>query len=141
MGRAGDVPSSGMDEERDARGGRPRSFRDLRVWQEAIALARDVLAAVERLPVGHGALGDQAIRAATSVHANIAEGAGHHSTREFLRYLRIARASLAELESHTAFLLAAALVPAVEAEAIETRRRHVQRLLTGLVRSLETPRT
>ena len=87
----------------------------------------------------HASLADQTVRAAASVHANIAEGAGHASRREYLRYARIAHASLAELESHVALLAAAGIVGPTLARAIDVRRRHVQQLLRGLIRSLGRP--
>ena len=42
----------------------------------------------------------QAQRAASSIPANIVEGCGHDSPREFARYLRQAIASANELEYH-----------------------------------------
>ena len=76
-----------------------RSFRDLRVWQ----LAMDLVEAVYRLTRAfpkHEVYGltSQMQRAAVSVPSNIAEGHTREHRREFLHYLSMAQASLAEVQ-------------------------------------------
>src|SRR3954470_4803792 len=76
-------------------------YRNLRVWKLSHALVLDVHGVVRRT---RGAellsLRSQMLRAAMSIPANIVEGSGHLSTREFIRFLRIASASASELEYH-----------------------------------------
>jgi four helix bundle protein len=111
-------------------------FRGLRVWQEAVALADDVEALAEALPPERASLADQMRRAARSVHANIAEGSGRHTPREFARALDIARGSLRELESDILTLEPLALVSRESVAGARTRIVHVARLLAGLLRRL-----
>ncbi len=74
---------------------------ELRAWQEAAAVAADVIRIAGRLRgPGSRALADQLVRAAQSVPANIAEGYGRGITNDGARFLLIARGSAAELESH-----------------------------------------
>jgi four helix bundle protein len=71
------------------------SFRDLRVWQEAMILAREIYkitAGFQRHEV-YG-LSQQLRRAAVSVASNIAEGKGHLSDKEFVHFLFHERGSL-----------------------------------------------
>ena len=71
-----------------------RSYRDLEVWQQSMELAEVVWRLAARFP-GEERFGmtSQLRRAATSVPANIAEGAERHGTREFLQFLGIASGS------------------------------------------------
>ncbi len=81
--------------------GEMRNFRRLDVWQRAHHLALDIHRTADGLSGRHRfGLGDQITRAAMSIPANIAEGAGRESVREFRRFLTIALGSAAELESH-----------------------------------------
>ena len=78
-----------------------RNFRRLDVWQRSHRLALDVNQMADGFRGRHRfGLGDQITRAAMSVPANIAEGAGRESVKEFRRFLTIALGSAAELESH-----------------------------------------
>ena len=76
------------------------SFRDLRVWQEAMKLASATYRVTAEFP-NHELYGlsQQMRRAAVSVPSNIAEGKGHYSDREFKHFLFHARGSLLELET------------------------------------------
>jgi hypothetical protein len=68
------------------------TFQDLRVWQEAMDLTEEIYRATIDFPK-HELYGltSQMRRAAVSVPSNIAEGKGHHSDPEFVRFLFHAR--------------------------------------------------
>jgi four helix bundle protein len=78
-----------------------KRLEDLVVWQLACQL-RDGIGAA--LLVGTGArdwnFRGQIERSSRSVTANIAEGFGYFKPRPFAKYLRIARASAMETQSH-----------------------------------------
>jgi four helix bundle protein len=116
-----------------------RSFRGLRVWQEAKGLARDVYLLVGGIPGAHASLADQIRRAAVSVPANIAEGTSRPSRREFARFLHIARGSLTELESHLDIASAVGVVRPEAARSLQARIRRVSQLLAGLLHALAPP--
>ena len=81
-------------------------------------------------------LGSQLTRAAFSIPANIAEGAGRESVKEFRRYPTIALGSASELENH--------LLVAGELGLLHDAPRHlqelseIQRMLTGLRRNVRS---
>jgi four helix bundle protein len=78
-----------------------RNHRDLLVWKESVALAVLVYRVTESFPRSKiFGLTSQIRRAASSVPANIAEGAGRTGTPELLRFLSIASGSLSELDTH-----------------------------------------
>ena len=75
-------------------------FRDLIVWQKAMDLAIEVYSLTKFLPKEETyALSDQLRRAAVSIPSNIAEGQGRITTKEFIRFLSMARGSLWELST------------------------------------------
>jgi len=78
-----------------------RDFRELKVWHKAHALTLDVYRATRTFPREElYSLTNQMRRAAVSIGANIAEGAGKNSRPEFARFLCIALGSASELEYH-----------------------------------------
>lgn len=82
-----------------------QGYKELYVWRESVAFVPDVYAAIQSFPPHEKfALADQMRRAAVSIPANIAEGQAKEYPKEFLRHLRIAKGSLAEL--HTLFIIA-----------------------------------
>jgi four helix bundle protein len=84
-------------------------------------------------------LTSQTRRSAVSVPSNIAEGQGRGSSRDFARFLAVARGSLCELE--TQLLLGARLkyVDGAVIDALLKQAGTVGRLLNGLLRSIAPP--
>lgn len=74
------------------------SFEDLEVWQKAVDFAVSVIDIAEIMNTNrnHCRLIEQLESSVTSISANIAEGKGRNSKREFIQYLYIARGSLFE---------------------------------------------
>ncbi len=72
-------------------------FKQLTVWRKSIDFADVVYTETEDFPK-HEQYGlcSQMRRAAVSIGSNIAEGQAHHSHKDFIRFLRIARGSIAE---------------------------------------------
>lgn len=70
------------------------------VWKDAVALVHQVYEFSAAFPQDERfGLISQMRRSAISVPSNIAEGAARGSDKDFLRFLYIARGSLAELET------------------------------------------
>ena len=74
------------------------SFEDLDVWQKSIDFAVSVIGIADTMNSdrNHYRLIEQLESSATSISANIAEGKGRNSKKEFIQYLYIARGSLFE---------------------------------------------
>lgn len=79
-----------------------KSFRDLKVWQVASELARDISTKlVPEFPKEDKyRLGDQIIRSSRSVPAQISEGFRKSSLKEKSHYYEIALSSNEETENH-----------------------------------------
>ena len=75
-------------------------YRKLKAWEHAQRLALECSRAARRFPdYEQQILADQLRRACYSVPLNVAEGATRKGSKEFRRYLDVAKASLAELET------------------------------------------
>jgi four helix bundle protein len=85
-----------------------KDFTDLRVWRNSMDLAEEVYRLTWTFPKQEQyGLSNQLQRAAVSIPSNIAEGHGRSQSGEYVRFLNIARGSLAEVK--TQLLLAARL--------------------------------
>jgi four helix bundle protein len=79
---------------------RIESYRDLIAWQKAMDLVDVIYRATAEFPRREiFGLTSQMRRAAVSVPSNIAEGYSRRRPVEYVRFVDIARASLAELET------------------------------------------
>ena len=75
-------------------------FEDIIAWQKARILVREIYAVSSVPPFANDfRFRDQIRAAAVSAMCNIAEGAESGSTKEFIRFLNIAKASSGEVRS------------------------------------------
>jgi four helix bundle protein len=115
-----------------------RSFRDLEVWQIAMDLVVSVYKVANRFPSSEKfELSAQVRRAAVSVPSNIAEGhAQRRSRKTYLRHVRIALGSLAELDTDIELAVRLQMVSALDVQSVVVEIRRTGQLLHGLARAL-----
>jgi len=79
----------------------PKNYKELDVWRRSLRLTIELYKVTRGFPEDEKfGLVSQIRRAAASIPANIAEGWGRGSTKEYIKFLLIARGSLNELETH-----------------------------------------
>jgi four helix bundle protein len=114
------------------------SYRELNVWQKAIDLVAESYRFSAAFPKAETyGLISQVRRAAVSIPANIAEGYGRGSRKEYLQFLLVAQGSLKELETH--FIIAERLGYATKAQTARmlTQTDEIGRMLGGLIRKFK----
>ena len=113
------------------------SFRDLRVWQQAIDLAIATYRVTGFFPKHElYGLAQQMRRAAVSIGSNIAEGKGRRSDKEFRHFLFNARGSLLELETQLLIAFKLEYLPEKEWNKLQVQATQIGRALAGLLNSL-----
>jgi four helix bundle protein len=115
-----------------------RSYRDLRVWNEAMELAAECYRMTRSFPREEmfGMI-SQIRRAAASVPANIAEGYGRESTGSYVQFLKNAQGSLKELETHVLLAVKVDVMSRDRAAPALERAEAVGKMLRGLIRSVK----
>jgi four helix bundle protein len=118
---------------------RLQSYRELRVWQQAMLLAemayRHTTGFLKHELFG---LTAQTRRAAASIPVNIAEGYGRGSRGSYVQFPRIAQGSCNELETHVLFAnrILGAMIP--RPEPVLDLADAVGKMLRGLLQSLQS---
>lgn len=112
-----------------------KTFKDLIAWQKGKSLAVLTYQETRNMPPSEQfGLTMQMRRAAVSIPSNIAEGFGRESRKDLLKFLRVARGSLNELETQHEV--------AVELDLLKSQMEMINlihetdRVLQGLIRSL-----
>ena len=111
-----------------------RSYRDLQVWQRAMDVAVDTYELTKAYPREElFGLTAQSRRAASSIAANIAEGYGRATKASYLSFLRIARGSLKELETHLILAGRVGLTASETVGPLLEKTDELGRMLHGLI--------
>jgi four helix bundle protein len=114
-----------------------QNYRDLGVWQKAIALSVACYRVTSGFPKEEMyGMTAQIRRASVSVAANIAEGHGREHTRTFIQFLRISQGSLKELETHLILAEQVGLLSSGEVQPLCASSDEVGRMLRAIRYSL-----
>lgn len=109
-------------------------FESLEVWKRSCSLAARVYEVLAR-KTDFGLI-NQMQRAAVSIPSNIAEGY-ERSTKDFIRMLRIAAGSAAELRTQAYIACKIKLISIDERKEITTETKQIAKMIAGLIRSKE----
>ncbi len=113
-------------------------FQQLDVYKVTIEFIAVTEAIIERLPRGRAYLADQLQRAATSIAANIGEGAGEKQSAEKVRFYRMARRSAFECAALLDVLNVHHLADETELRAAEQLLQRIGAMLTRLTTTKQT---
>jgi four helix bundle protein len=119
------------------------SFRKQLLWRKAQDFAADIARLTVELPADRATtvIGNQLLRAASSISANIAEGFGRYSQPAYRNHLSIARGSAFESESWLDLLHRRGYLTDAAFETLLAACDELQSLLTLRMKSLSDGKT
>ena len=114
------------------------SYRDLRVWQQAMELVVTIYAETQVFPTEERyGLTSQMRRAAVSIPSNIAEGKGRSTDRDRALFFCHARGSLLELETQIQIAERLSYTTPERAMPLAKQCAEVGRMLNSLIQSIK----
>jgi four helix bundle protein len=116
--------------------GTGRGCESLEAWRYADDLAVQMFHVAAKLSMPPRVLNSQIIRAATSAPANISEGYGRASRKEFQQYLAVAHSSLYEVAYFLHFLHRVGAIDDERYVHLDEACHRASRLVFGLMRSV-----
>jgi four helix bundle protein len=115
-----------------------RPHHSLDVWKKAVDLTVEIYELTENFPKEEKfGLTSQIRRASVSIAANIAEGAGRQSSKEFYRFLSIAQGSTSEVETELLIAYRLMYLDREAHEEVSQKLDDIGRMLTGLCQHLK----
>ena len=113
-------------------------FAKLRVWRKAHALALNVHNVATTIRgASYASLRSQMIRAAMSIPANIVEGKGQKSGREFARFIGYSINSSSELEYHLVVARDFRVITPAQYTPLLSQLIEVRKMLYGLQKRVQ----
>ncbi len=112
-------------------------FEDIQAWQKARGLNKEIYSITESHSFSRDfSLRDQMRRASVSVMANIAEGFGRKSKKEFSNFLNMAHGSAAEVQCHLYVALDLQYMTKADFETLYDKAEEVSRMIQGFMKYL-----
>ena len=115
-----------------------RSYRDIVAWQKSFQLGLSVYRLTLKFPADERfGLTSQTRRSAVSVASNIAEGYGRHGRADYVRFLKVARGSLYELDTQLSFAAELKYITPEQHAPVKHLLDESERVLAGLIKAVE----
>ena len=115
-----------------------RDFRELDVWHKAHAFTLDLYRFTAKFPAFElYGLVSQLRRAAVSIEANIAEGCGKKSSRDFGRFLQMAFRSANEVDCELLIARDLKFLKDNEYEPLVRQIREIKKMLAAFIATIE----
>lgn len=113
-------------------------FEDLKVWQKALDLAKDIYKLSQSFPKEElYGLTSQLRRAAVSVSSNVAEGKGRFHKKEYIQFLYIARGSIYETMSLIHLAESLGYLKPMQSKSLLEQSGQITAMLNGLIQALQ----
>ena len=114
------------------------TYHDLEVYKKAIQYAKVVYRITENYPEKEKfGLISQSRRAVVSISANIAEGWGRDSSKNYTQFLKIARGSLYELDTLLTIALELNYVSNDDRKSLFASNEEISKMLNSLIKKIE----
>ncbi len=119
--------------------GKIKRFEDIEAWQKARELNKDVYVITNNTAFAKDfSLRDQVRRASISVMANIAEGFGRRSNKEFSNFLNMAHGSAAEVQCHLYAAIDQNYINQQEFDSLYGKADEASKMIQGFMNYLNT---
>ena len=116
-----------------------RSFKDIKAWQKAIELAREIYKTSNTGPFSKDYPLRNQIRAAViSISSNIAEGFEREGNKEFIQFLSVAKGSAAEVQTQLRIAFEVDLITKSEFDYLDGLCLEIISMISGLMRYLRS---
>lgn len=114
------------------------SFEEIISWQKSRELNKDIYIITNSSNSFSKDFGlrDQIRRSSISISSNIAEGFERETTKEFIRFLYIAKASAGEFRSQTYLAFDLEYINEKEFKNLTSKVNEVSKLISGLIKYL-----
>ena len=114
------------------------TYHDLEVYKKAILFAKAVYNITENFPDKEKfGLISQSRRAVVSISANIAEGWGRDSSKDYTQFLKIARGSLYELDTLLIIALELKYIINDDWQSLLVYKEEISKMLNSLIKKIE----
>lgn len=114
------------------------TFRDLFIWQKSMNLVTNVYLITNSFPKEEVyGITSQIRRSSISIPSNIAEGYGRNGTKDYLKFLNIAIASLFELQTQLEITYNLKYITKEQFDIINEESKELERMISSFIRKVK----